>query len=95
VQVTANLLGTITEAAALHARHHRHRHPPGADAAADPQTISVITRAQMDDFGLHGIDDVMRVTPASASSPTTASAPSTTRVASRAELPVRRHPDVA
>jgi outer membrane receptor for ferric coprogen and ferric-rhodotorulic acid len=47
-----------------------------------PQTISVITRAEMDDFGLHGIDDVMRVTRASASSPTTASAPSTTHVVS-------------
>jgi outer-membrane receptor for ferric coprogen and ferric-rhodotorulic acid len=64
VQVTANLLGTITEGSGAYT--------PGTIATATrlvltprqtPQTISVITRAQMDDFGLHGIDDVMRVTP--------------------------------
>jgi hypothetical protein len=36
VQVTANLLGTITEGSGAYTRHHRHRHPPGADATADP-----------------------------------------------------------
>ncbi|HCT25622.1 MAG TPA: TonB-dependent siderophore receptor, partial [Stenotrophomonas sp.] len=64
VQVTANLLGTITEGSGAYT--------PGTIATATrlvltprqtPQTISVITRAEMDDFGLHGIDDVMRVTP--------------------------------
>ena len=64
VQVTANLLGTITEGSGAYT--------PGTIATATrlvltprqtPQTISVITRAQMDDFGLRGIDDVMRVTP--------------------------------
>lgn len=64
VQVTANQLGTITEGSGAYT--------PGTIATATrlvltprqtPQTISVITRAQMDDFGLDGIDDVMRVTP--------------------------------
>ncbi|KAF1016237.1 MAG: Ferripyoverdine receptor [Stenotrophomonas maltophilia] len=64
VQVTANQLGTITEGSGAYT--------PGTIATATrlvltprqtPQAISVITRAQMDDFGLTGIDDVMRVTP--------------------------------
>ncbi|KAG0734208.1 hypothetical protein G6F23_012608 [Rhizopus arrhizus] len=64
VQGIANQLGTITEGSGAYT--------PGTIATATrlvltprqtPQTISVITRAEMDDFGLHGIDDVMRVTP--------------------------------
>jgi outer membrane receptor for ferric coprogen and ferric-rhodotorulic acid len=35
VQVTANQLGTITEGSGAYTWHHRHRHPPGADATAD------------------------------------------------------------
>ncbi|WP_242108285.1 TonB-dependent siderophore receptor [Luteimonas aquatica] len=64
VQVTANQLGTVTEGSGAYT--------PGTIATATrlvltprqtPQTISVITRQQMDDFGMTGIDDVMRVTP--------------------------------
>ncbi|UNP28814.1 TonB-dependent siderophore receptor [Lysobacter gummosus] len=64
VRVTANQLGTVTEGSGAYT--------PGTIATATrlvltprqtPQTISVITRQEMDDFGLTGIDDVMRVTP--------------------------------
>ncbi|MGO1070462.1 TonB-dependent siderophore receptor [Lysobacter sp. CA199] len=64
VQVTANQLGTVTEGSGSYT--------PGTIATATrlvlsprqtPQSISVITRQQMDDFGLTDIDDVMRVTP--------------------------------
>lgn len=62
--VTANQLGTITEASGSYT--------PGSIATATrlvltpretPQSISVITRRHMDDFGLTSIDDVMRHTP--------------------------------
>ena len=62
--VTANQLGTITESSASYT--------PGSIATATrmvltpretPQSISVITRKHMDDFGLTSIDDVMRHTP--------------------------------
>ena len=64
VQVTANQLGTVTEGSGSYT--------PGTIATATrlvltpretPQAISVITRQEIDDFGLTGIDDVMRVTP--------------------------------
>ncbi|CTP83138.1 TonB-dependent siderophore receptor [Xanthomonas graminis] len=64
VQVTANQLGTVTEGSGAYT--------PGTIATATrlvlsprqtPQSISVITRQEMDDFALNGIDDVMRVTP--------------------------------
>lgn len=64
VEVTANQLGTVTEGSGAYT--------PGTIATATrlvltprqtPQSISVITRQEMDDFGLTGIDDVMRVTP--------------------------------
>ncbi|MGH8082877.1 MAG: TonB-dependent siderophore receptor, partial [Lysobacter sp.] len=64
VQVTANQLGTVTEGSGAYT--------PGTIATATrlvlspretPQSISVITRQQIEDFGLTGIDDVMRVTP--------------------------------
>ncbi|MBD8093600.1 TonB-dependent siderophore receptor [Pseudomonas fluorescens] len=63
-QVTANQLGTITEGTGSYT--------PGTIATATrmvltpretPQSISVVTRQAMDDFGLNGIDDVMRHTP--------------------------------
>ncbi|MGO4781616.1 TonB-dependent siderophore receptor, partial [Lysobacter sp. 2RAB21] len=59
VRVTANQLGTVTEGSGAYT--------PGTIATATrlvltprqtPQTISVITRQEMDDFGLTGIDDV-------------------------------------
>lgn len=62
--VTANQLGTITEGTGSYT--------PGTIATATrlvltpretPQTISVVTRQEMDDFALNGIDDVMRHTP--------------------------------
>ncbi|HAU81819.1 MAG TPA: TonB-dependent siderophore receptor, partial [Stenotrophomonas sp.] len=64
VQVTANQLGTVTEGS--------DSYTPGTIATATrlvlsprqtPQSISVITRQEMNDFGLNGIDDVMKVTP--------------------------------
>ncbi|WP_307877364.1 TonB-dependent siderophore receptor [Pseudomonas sp. Xaverov 259] len=63
-QVTANQLGTITEGSGSYT--------PGTIATATrlvlspretPQSISVVTRQAMDDFGLKSIDDVMRHTP--------------------------------
>jgi outer membrane receptor for ferric coprogen and ferric-rhodotorulic acid len=63
-QVTANQLGTVTEGTGSYT--------PGTIATATrmvltprqtPQSISVVTRQAMDDFGLTGIDDVMRHTP--------------------------------
>lgn len=63
-QVTSNQLGTITEGSGSYT--------PGTIATATrmvlspretPQSISVITRQHMDDFGLNAIDDVMRHTP--------------------------------
>ena len=62
--VTANQLGEITENSGIYT--------PGAIATATrlvlkpketPQTISVITRQEMDDFNLSSIDEVMRHTP--------------------------------
>ncbi|WP_437880193.1 TonB-dependent siderophore receptor [Pseudomonas sp. LRF_L74] len=62
--VTSNQLGTITE--------ESKSYTPGSIATATrlvltpretPQSISVVTRQQMDDFGLNSIDDVMRHTP--------------------------------
>lgn len=62
--VTANQLGTVTEGSGSYT--------PGTIATATrmvltpretPQSISVITRQHMDDFGLASIDDVMRHTP--------------------------------
>lgn len=63
-QVNANQLGTVTEGTGSYT--------PGTIATATrlvltprqtPQSISVVTRQVMDDFGLSGIDDVMRHTP--------------------------------
>nr|WP_308220202.1 TonB-dependent siderophore receptor [Pseudomonas sp. 18.1.10] len=63
-QVTANQLGTVTEGTGSYT--------PGTIATATrlvlspretPQSISVVTRQAMDDFGLNAIDDVMRHTP--------------------------------
>ncbi|ONH53327.1 outer-membrane receptor for ferric coprogen and ferric-rhodotorulic acid [Pseudomonas cedrina] len=63
-QINANQLGTITEGSGSYT--------PGTIATATkmvltpretPQSISVVTRQTMDDFGLNGIDDVMRHTP--------------------------------
>ena len=63
-QVTANQLGTVTEGTGSYT--------PGTIATATrlvlspretPQSISVVTRQAMDDFGLNSIDDVMRHTP--------------------------------
>ncbi|MCW2294887.1 outer membrane receptor for ferric coprogen and ferric-rhodotorulic acid [Pseudomonas sp. BIGb0408] len=62
--VTSNQLGTITE--------ESQSYTPGSIATATrlvltpretPQSISVVTRKRMDDFGLTSIDDVMRHTP--------------------------------
>lgn len=64
VQVSANQLGAITEGTGSYT--------PGTIATATrlvltpretPQSISVVTRQVMDDFGLNAIDDVMRHTP--------------------------------
>ncbi|WP_250442597.1 TonB-dependent siderophore receptor [Lysobacter enzymogenes] len=64
IEVKANQLGTLTEGSGSYT--------PGTIATATrlvltprqtPQSISVIGRQEMDDFGLTGIDDVMRVTP--------------------------------
>ena len=63
-QVTANQLGTVTEGTGSYT--------PGTIATATrlvltpretPQSISVVTRQVMDDFGLKSVDDVMRHTP--------------------------------
>ncbi|WP_175652894.1 TonB-dependent siderophore receptor [Pseudomonas sp. Marseille-P9899] len=63
-EVTSNQLGTITEGSGSYT--------PGTIATATrlvltpretPQSISVVTRQVMDDFGLTAIDDVMRHTP--------------------------------
>lgn len=63
-QITANRLGTVTEGTGSYT--------PGTIATATrmvltpretPQSISVVTRQAMDDFGLVAIDDVMRHTP--------------------------------
>ena len=63
-QVSANQLGTVTEGTGSYT--------PGTIATATrlvltpretPQSISVVTRQVMDDFGLKSIDDVMRHTP--------------------------------
>lgn len=63
-QVTSNQLGTITEGSGSYT--------PGTIATATrmvltprqtPQSITVITRQHMDDFGLNSIDEVMRHTP--------------------------------
>ena len=63
-QVSANQLGTITEGSGSYT--------PGSIATATrmvltpketPQSISVVTRQAMDDFGMNSIDDVMRHTP--------------------------------
>lgn len=62
--VSANQLGTVTEGSGSYT--------PGTIATATrlvltpretPQSISVVTRQVMDDFGLNAIDDVMRHTP--------------------------------
>lgn len=64
LKFTANQLGEITENSGIYT--------PGSIATATrlvlkpketPQTISVITRQEMDDFNLNSIDDVMRHTP--------------------------------
>ncbi|UVL54352.1 TonB-dependent siderophore receptor [Pseudomonas sp. B21-035] len=63
-EVTSNQLGTITE--------ESRSYTPGTIATATrlvltpretPQSITVVTRQHMDDFGLNNIDDVMRHTP--------------------------------
>ena len=63
-EVMANQLGTVTEGTGSYT--------PGTIATATrlvltpretPQSISVVTRQVMDDFGLNTIDDVMRHTP--------------------------------
>ncbi|MCU1723378.1 TonB-dependent siderophore receptor [Pseudomonas sp. 5P_5.1_Bac1] len=63
-EVTSNQLGTITEGSGSYT--------PGTIATATrlvltpretPQSITVITRQHMNDFGLNSIDDVMRHTP--------------------------------
>ena len=64
ITITANQLGGITENSGIYT--------PSTIATATrlvlkpretPQTISVITRQEMDDFNLNSIDDVMRHTP--------------------------------
>lgn len=64
ITITANQLGGITENTGIYT--------PSTIATATrlvlkpretPQTISVITRQEMDDFNLNSIDDVMRHTP--------------------------------
>ncbi|TCM61407.1 outer membrane receptor for ferric coprogen and ferric-rhodotorulic acid [Acinetobacter calcoaceticus] len=64
IVVTANQLGEITENSGIYT--------PGSIATATrlvlspretPQSISVVTRQEMDDFNLTSIDDVMRHTP--------------------------------
>ncbi|WP_109512717.1 TonB-dependent siderophore receptor [Pseudomonas ovata] len=63
-QIVSNELGTITEGSGSYT--------PGTIATATrlvlspretPQSITVVTRQHMDDFGLNSVDDVMRHTP--------------------------------
>ncbi|XKU41002.1 TonB-dependent siderophore receptor [Pseudomonas [fluorescens] ATCC 17400] len=63
-QVTGNQLGNVTEDSGSYT--------PGSIATATrlvltpketPQSVSVVTRQHMDDFGLNNVDDVMRHTP--------------------------------
>ena len=63
-QVTANQLGSVTE--------NTGSYTPGYIATSTrlvltpketPQSVTVITRQHMDDFGLNNVDDVMRHTP--------------------------------
>ena len=63
-QVTANQLGNVTE--------NTGSYTPGSIATATrlvltpketPQSVTVVTRQHMDDFGLNNVDDVMRHTP--------------------------------
>lgn len=63
-QIVSNELGTITEGSASYT--------PGSIATATrlvltpretPQSVTVVTRQHMDDFGLNSVDDVMRHTP--------------------------------
>ncbi len=62
--ITTNQLGTVTEGSGSYT--------PGTIATATrliltprqtPQSVTVITRQHMDDFGLNNVDDVMRNTP--------------------------------
>jgi outer membrane receptor for ferric coprogen and ferric-rhodotorulic acid len=82
-QVTANQLGNVTE--------NTGSYTPGSIATATrlvltpketPQSVTVVTRQHMDDFGLNNVDDVMRHTPASPSRPSIPSAATTTPVVS-------------
>ena len=63
-QVSANQLGNVTEGTGSYT--------PGTIATSTrlvltpketPQSVSVVTRQHMDDFGLNNVDDVMRHTP--------------------------------
>ncbi|WP_175570664.1 TonB-dependent siderophore receptor [Pseudomonas sp. CFT9] len=63
-QVTGNMLGNVTE--------NTGSYTPGSIATATrlvltpketPQSVTVVTRQHMDDFGLNNVDDVMRHTP--------------------------------
>lgn len=63
-QVSANQLGNVTEGT--------DSYTPGSIATATrlvltpketPQSVTVVTRKHMDDFGLNNVDDVMRQTP--------------------------------
>ncbi|MEW5753717.1 TonB-dependent siderophore receptor [Pseudomonas lactis] len=63
-QVTGNMLGNVTE--------NTGSYTPGSIATATrlvltpketPQSVTVVTRQHMDDFGLNSVDDVMRHTP--------------------------------
>ncbi|MGC5700771.1 TonB-dependent siderophore receptor [Pseudomonas sp. NFXW11] len=63
-QITSNQLGTVTEGSGSYT--------PGTIATATrmvltprqtPQSITVVTRQHMEDFGLNNVDDVMRHTP--------------------------------
>lgn len=63
-QVTGNMLGNVTE--------NTGSYTPGTLATSTrlvltpketPQSVTVVTRQHMDDFGLNNVDDVMRHTP--------------------------------
>ncbi|WP_338477485.1 TonB-dependent siderophore receptor [Pseudomonas trivialis] len=63
-QVTGNMLGNVTE--------NTGSYTPGSIATSTrlvltpketPQSVTVVTRQHMDDFGLNNVDDVMRHTP--------------------------------
>jgi outer membrane receptor for ferric coprogen and ferric-rhodotorulic acid len=63
-EVTGNMLGNVTE--------NTGSYTPGSIATATrlvltpketPQSVTVVTRQHMDDFGLNNVDDVMRHTP--------------------------------